>query len=51
VSELVAGWERARALIWVLDVNHRVIAQAGGLRAGAGLIGPRTLRLWEAATG
>jgi len=35
VSELVGQLGRARARIWVLDVNHRVIAQAGSLRAPA----------------
>lgn len=33
VSELVSRLGRARARIWVIDVNHRVIAQAGSLRA------------------
>ena len=52
VSELVGRLGRARARIWVLDVNRRVIAQAGTLRA------PPTpedldlspiMRVWEAA--
>jgi dedicated sortase system histidine kinase len=33
VSELVRRLGRARSRIWVLDVNRRVIAQAGTLRA------------------
>ena len=33
VSELVSRLGRARSRIWVLDVNRRVIAQAGSLRA------------------
>jgi len=33
VSELVRRLGRARSRIWVLDVNRRVIAQAGSLRA------------------
>jgi two-component system, OmpR family, sensor histidine kinase ChvG len=33
VSELVRRLGRARARIWVLDVNRRVMAQAGSLRA------------------
>ena len=33
VSELVRRLGRARSRIWVLDVNRRVIAQAGALRA------------------
>jgi len=52
VSELVRRLGRARSRIWVLDVNRRVIAQAGALRGppaqadpGEGLF----LRFWEAA--
>jgi dedicated sortase system histidine kinase len=52
VSELVGRLGRARARIWVLDVNHRVIAQAGTLHAppieadpDRGLV----MRIWEAA--
>ena len=52
VSELVGRLGRARARIWVLDVNHRVIAQAGSLRAppiqsdpDLGLV----MRFWETA--
>ena len=52
VSELVSRLGRARARIWVLDVNHRVIAQAGSLRAppepgneDQGMV----MRFWDAA--
>ncbi len=52
VSELVRRLGRARSRIWVLDVNRRVIAQAGSLRAPPAQIdpdqGPFT-RFWEAA--
>ncbi|HEX4984792.1 MAG TPA: proteobacterial dedicated sortase system histidine kinase [Burkholderiales bacterium] len=52
VSELVRRLGRARSRIWVLDVNRRVIAQAGSLRAPAPA-GDDTqdgfMRFWEAA--
>ena len=52
VSELVHRLGRARARIWVLDVNHRVIAQAGSLRAPPAPADPDQglfARSWEAA--
>ena len=52
VSELVRRLGRARSRIWVLDVNRRVIAQAGSLRAPAALADPEQdaiMRFWEAA--
>ena len=52
VSELVSRLGRARARIWVLDVNHRVIAQAGSLHAPPAPADPDQgmfTRLWEAA--
>jgi dedicated sortase system histidine kinase len=52
VSELVRRLGRARARIWVLDVNHRVIAQAGSLRAPPAAEDPdkgRVMRFWDAA--
>ena len=52
VSELVSRLGRARARIWVLDVNHRVIAQAGSLHAPPAQADPNQglfTRLWEAA--
>ena len=52
VSELVRRLGRARSRIWVLDVNRRVIAQAGTLRAPPSLPDPDeglVLRFWEAA--
>ena len=52
VSELVRRLGRARSRIWVLDVNRRVIAQAGSLRAppppNPAEADPFT-RFWEAA--
>ncbi|MBI3528100.1 MAG: proteobacterial dedicated sortase system histidine kinase [Betaproteobacteria bacterium] len=52
VSELVRRLGRARSRIWVLDVNHRVIAQAGSLRAPPAQVDPDQepfTRFWEAA--
>ena len=52
VSELVSRLGRARSRIWVLDVNRRVIAQAGSLRAPPVLDDPAQdaiMRFWEAA--
>jgi dedicated sortase system histidine kinase len=52
VSELVRRLGRARSRIWVLDVNRRVIAQAGSLRAPPAQIDPdqgALTRFWEAA--
>lgn len=52
VSELVSRLGRARSRIWVLDVNRRVIAQAGSLRAPPALNDPdqdAIMRFWEAA--
>ncbi|HVY06237.1 MAG TPA: proteobacterial dedicated sortase system histidine kinase [Burkholderiales bacterium] len=52
VSELVSRLGRARSRIWVLDVNRRVIAQAGSLRAAAPPPDADTdsiARFWEAA--
>ena len=52
VSELVGRLGRARSRIWVLDVNRRVIAQAGSLRAPPALNDPAQdaiMRFWEAA--
>ena len=52
VSELVRRLGRARSRIWVLDVNRRVIAQAGSLRAPAALAEPEQdaiMRFWETA--
>ena len=52
VSELVSRLGRARARIWVLDVNHRVIAQAGTLHAPPIEADPDrspVMRFWEAA--
>jgi len=52
VSELVSRLGRARSRIWVLDVNHRVIAQAGSLRAPPVQPDPdqdAITRFWEAA--
>jgi len=52
VSELVRRLGRARSRIWVLDVNRRVIAQAGTLRAPPAQIDPDQspfLRFWEVA--
>ncbi len=52
VSELVSRLGRARSRIWVLDVNRRVIAQAGSLRAPPALNNPAQdaiMRFWEAA--
>lgn len=52
VSELVKRLGRARSRIWVLDVNHRVIAQAGSLRAPPAQVDPDRdafTRFWEAA--
>ncbi|MEO8006644.1 MAG: ATP-binding protein, partial [Betaproteobacteria bacterium] len=52
VSELVKRLGRARSRIWVLDVNHRVIAQAGSLRAPPVQVDPDRdafTRFWEAA--
>ena len=52
VSELVSRLGRARSRIWVLDVNHRVIAQAGTLRAPPVQVDPDPdpfARFWEAA--
>ncbi len=52
VSELVRRLGRARSRIWVLDVNRRVIAQAGSLRAPPAQIDPNQeafTRFWEAA--
>ena len=52
VSELVGRLGRARARIWVIDVNHRVIAQAGSLRAPPMQRDPDQspiMRFWEAA--
>ena len=54
VSELVSRLGRARARIWVLDVNHRVIAQAGSLHAPPAQADPDQglfTRFWEAAAG
>ena len=51
VSELVSRLGRARSRIWVLDVNHRVIAQAGSLRAPPVQPDPdqdAITRFWEA---
>jgi dedicated sortase system histidine kinase len=50
VSELVSRLGRTRARIWVLDVNRRVIAQAGSLHAPAAADEPDEgpfLRAWE----
>lgn len=52
VSELVKRLGRARSRIWVLDVNHRVIAQAGSLRAPPAQVDPDRdafTRFWETA--
>jgi two-component system sensor histidine kinase ChvG len=52
VSELVRRLGRARSRIWVLDVNHRVIAQAGSLRSPPAQAEPDEqpfMRFWEAA--
>lgn len=52
VSELVGRLGRARARIWVLDVNHRVIAQAGTLRAPPAVDDPDrslVMQFWEDA--
>ncbi len=52
VTELVRRLGRARSRIWVLDVNRRVIAQAGTLRAPPAQADPDDgpfLRFWEAA--
>jgi len=52
VSELVRRLGRARSRIWVLDVNRRVIAQAGSLRAPPTPIDPTQgafTRFWETA--
>lgn len=52
VSELVARLGRARSRIWVLDVNRRVIAQAGTLRAPPAAEDAeqdRGKRFWDAA--
>ncbi|MFN0315118.1 MAG: proteobacterial dedicated sortase system histidine kinase [Burkholderiales bacterium] len=52
VSELVGRLGRARARIWVLDVNHRVIAQAGSLRASPAAAAENQNsfeRFWETA--
>jgi len=52
VTELVRRLGRARSRIWVLDVNRRVIAQAGTLRAPPAQVDPDDstfLRFWEAA--
>jgi dedicated sortase system histidine kinase len=52
VSELVGRLGRARARIWVLDVNRRVIAQAGSLHAPPAQVDPDQglfIRSWEAA--
>ncbi|MEO8136938.1 MAG: hypothetical protein ABI831_23540, partial [Betaproteobacteria bacterium] len=52
VSELVSRLGRARSRIWVLDVNRRVIAQAGSLHAPPAPAEPHEegfMRFWEAA--
>ena len=52
VSELVRRLGRARSRIWVLDVNRRVIAQAGTLRSlpqEADPDQPPFQRFWESA--
>jgi hypothetical protein len=52
VSELVRRLGRARSRIWVLDVNRRVIAQAGTLRAPPPEADPDQtvfMRFWESA--
>jgi dedicated sortase system histidine kinase len=51
VSELVRRLGRARSRIWVLDVNRRVIAQAGSLRAPppAPAVADTFTLFWEAA--
>src|SRR6185295_8668473 len=52
VSELVRRLGRARSRIWVLDVNRRVIAQAGALRGAPAQADPGEglfLRFWQAA--
>jgi two-component system sensor histidine kinase ChvG len=46
ISDLVRGLGRARSRIWVLDVNRRVLAQAGSLHPPAVAV-PPSLSAWD----
>jgi two-component system sensor histidine kinase ChvG len=47
ISDLIRGLSRASSRIWVLDVNHRVLAHAGTLRRPAPSPGDTSPSLWD----
>ncbi len=47
ISEIIRGLGRGRSRIWVLDVNHRVLAHAGSLHRAPATATPGDLTTWD----